>query len=236
MKIVVTLLMLLALALPTALAQEYTQLNLPEGAVGRLGKGSISVVRYSPDGVRLAIATSIGIWLYDIGTHREIALITTHPGTVSCVAFSPDGSLLASGGYDDKVRTWNGHTGAPLLTLEKPLYSVTFSPDGKIAASADRDRTILLWDAVSGEPVRTIEADWRSIYSIAFSPDGKILANGSNDGFVVLSDVHTGKHLRILEGHPGRVGPQSVVFSPDGKILASSNGGIVYLWDLKFAQ
>ena len=97
MKITVTLLMLSALLLPTTLAQEYTELNLPEGAVGRLGKGSINVVRYSPDGAQLAIATSIGIWLYDIGNHREIALITTHPGAVSCVAFSPDGQLLAGG-------------------------------------------------------------------------------------------------------------------------------------------
>ena len=80
MKIAVALLMLLALLLPNTIAQEYTQLNLPEGAVGRLGKGSINVVQYSPDGTQLAVSTSIGIWLYDIESHQEIALITTHPG------------------------------------------------------------------------------------------------------------------------------------------------------------
>ena len=60
MKITVTLLMFLVLLLPNAFVQESTQLNLPEGAVARLGKGLIEAIQYSPDGARLAVVSSIG--------------------------------------------------------------------------------------------------------------------------------------------------------------------------------
>ena len=63
-KIIVTLLMFLVLfLLPNAHSQGYTQLNLPEGAIARLGKGDIATIQYSPDGTQLAVAGSIGIWL-----------------------------------------------------------------------------------------------------------------------------------------------------------------------------
>ena len=69
MKITATLFLLLVLLLPNTHAQEYTRWSLPESAVARLGKGSINEVQYSPDGARLAVVTSIGIWLYDTATY-----------------------------------------------------------------------------------------------------------------------------------------------------------------------
>ena len=76
MKIAATLLMLLVLFLPNTPAQEYTQWKLPEGAIARFGKGIVSGVLYSPDGTRLVVGSSIGIYLYDTTTYREVALIT----------------------------------------------------------------------------------------------------------------------------------------------------------------
>ena len=111
MKITVTLLMLLVLFLPTALAQEDMQLNLPEGAVARLGKGSVREVQYSPDGSRLAVGGSVGIWLYDTATYQEIALLAGHTASATSVAFSPDGSTLASAGNDRVVWLWDAVTG-----------------------------------------------------------------------------------------------------------------------------
>ena len=60
MKITVTLLMFLVLLLPTAHPEEYTQVNLPEGAVARFGKGFVREIRYSPDGTHLAVFSTIG--------------------------------------------------------------------------------------------------------------------------------------------------------------------------------
>jgi len=79
------------------LVQEPTQWNLPETAKTRLGRGKIREIQYSPDGTILAVASSIGIWLYDMKTYQEIALLTKHPSQVSSVAFSPDGKRSQSG-------------------------------------------------------------------------------------------------------------------------------------------
>ena len=94
MKTTVTLLILFALFSSNTFAQDYTQWSLPEGATARLGKGSINEIQYSPDGTRLAIASSIGIWLYDAQTYQEMALLTGHTRWVNSVSFSPDGTHL----------------------------------------------------------------------------------------------------------------------------------------------
>ena len=107
MKTTVTLLILFTILLPSTFAQDYTQWSLPEGATARLGKGSINEIQYSPDGTRLAVASSIGIWLYDAQTYQEVALLTGHTGWVNSVSFSPDGRTLASGSDDKTIRLWD---------------------------------------------------------------------------------------------------------------------------------
>lgn len=106
MKITMPLLMLLVLLLPNTYPQDYTQWNLPESAIVRLGKGSVIKVLYSPDGSRLAIQSSIGIWFYDATTYREVALLNGYMKWDSSIAFSPDGKILASGNMDGSVRLW----------------------------------------------------------------------------------------------------------------------------------
>ena len=100
-----------SLFLPNAPAQDYTKWGLPEGAIARIGKGSINEIAYSPDGTKLAVASTIGVWIYDADTLKELNLITAE--RVESVSFSADGKSLASGSWDKTVRLWDVTTGNP---------------------------------------------------------------------------------------------------------------------------
>ena len=132
-----------ALFVQESRAGDYTRGHLPEGALARLGKGRLGwsdrPVAYSPDGARLAVASGIGIWLYDADTGAEIALFTgPTDGVHHSVSFSPDGTTLASASSDRTVRLWDVASRQELAALRgHPLdvYSVSFSPDGTTLAS-----------------------------------------------------------------------------------------------------
>ena len=190
---ILTVLVIFSLFSLNVFAQDYTQFSLPEGAKARLGKGWISGdIAYSPDSTRLAVASSIGIWLYDTATHQEVALLTGHTDDVISVAFSPDGSALASGSWDETVRLWDAVTGQEKATLTghagltgAGVMSVAFSPDGDTLASGGF-RQVRLWDAKTGQPKATLRRHTGYVYSVAFSPDGGTIASGSESGTIIL--------------------------------------------------
>lgn len=138
------------------------QIGLPEGAIARIGKGAISKVVYSPDGTRLAVGSSIGVWIYDIESGKALDLFPMYG--VSCLAFNPDGKTLVCGNRRHHLTLWDMTTGEPLRTFnsgsQDRVYSVAFNPighsdeisnvtfstDGKMLASNCKDGTVLLWD------------------------------------------------------------------------------------------
>ena len=151
------------------------------------------------------------------------------------VAFSPNGLLLATGGWDGAVKLWDVQARTLLATLEGHanfVLSVAFSPDGRLLATGSEDRTVKLWDVQARTLLATLEGHANFVLSVAFSPDGRLLATGSGDRMVKLWEVQTRTLLATLEGHANSA--MSVAFSPDGRLLATGSGdGTVKLWEVQ---
>ncbi|MEQ1839613.1 MAG: AAA family ATPase, partial [Verrucomicrobiales bacterium] len=207
----------------------------------------VNSVAFSPDGTRLAsgAGSSVGysvfgysedntVKLWDVATGKVVASLSGHTRQVSSVAFSPDGTRLASGSEDQTVKLWDVMTGkavAPLSGHTEDVTSVAFCPDGTQLASGSRDRTVKLWDVATGKEVVTLSGHMAWVNSVAFSPDGTRLASGSGDAKVKLWNVATGKESATLSGHNHWV--TTVVFSSDGIRLASgSHDQTAKVWDV----
>ena len=218
----------------TAEYEPYTQWGLPDGAKARLGKGGINVITCTSDGTLLAVASKIGIWIYDVQTSEELALLTGHTGSVDRIAFSPDGNTLAIGGQDNTLRLWDVSKRTEIGTLQGHIGqpdSIFFSPDGRTLASQDDDNALRLWDVDTQTQIHTLEGYTGTVESVSFSPDGLTLAIGGQDEIVRLWNVDTQTEVGTLEGHNGYV--SSVSFSPDGKkIVSGSHDGTVRLWEV----
>ena len=233
MRIVVASIMLSAVIAVSGVAQEYTRWGLPEGAKMRIGRGAMRDFAYSPDGTRFAIASSIGIWLYDTATLEEAALLTDHTWEVACVAYSPDGSLLASGSDDTTVRVCDAKTGEqkyPPLPHTRGVESVEFSPDGTELASAT-NLQVGIWDAKTGVKKHTLKGQTGGVTCMAFSPDGSLLAAACGGKAVELWDVKAGYEPVGIHVYGCRA--KSLAFSPAGNLLASADtDDRLRLWEI----
>ncbi|MCH2137301.1 MAG: protein kinase, partial [Phycisphaerales bacterium] len=133
-------------------------------------------------------------WRYlDAQADYAIATLPGHEHAVLSVTFSPDGTRLASGSYDNTIRLWDTDTGEELSVLghEDFVLSVTFSPDGTRLASGSVDNTIRIWDTDTGEELSVLPGHEDSVWSVTFSPDGTRLASGSYDNTIRIWDTRS---------------------------------------------
>jgi WD40 repeat protein len=206
---------------------------------------------FSSNGKLLATSEASRIVrLWDVQTAKELKSIESAPNN-STIAFSPDCSILAVGGINDRaVWLWDIATGREVRRLQPENYnphenenrSVAFSPDGKKLAARTSTK-IRLWEITSAKLLW--EVDGRppnvpySVDCVAFSPDGQTLAAGLGNGMVVFVESASGRMLRQFPAQKpqhGERGIRALAFSPDGKMLAAANWRCVVLLEAETAQ
>lgn len=165
---------------------------------------------------------------------QPLFTVKGHRGYVSALAFSPDSKILASGGWDGRIRLWKpADTGDALQTLTRRKHLVgtlVFSPDNQLLASRSGNE-LYLWDVATGNSLRKPAlTEQERGGPLVFSPEGSLLVSGGWDGILRLWHLQTGD---LVSTHTGHTQPIWVlVFSLDGKTLASaSSGGTILLWD-----
>jgi hypothetical protein len=157
-----------------------------------------------------------------------------HTNLVTCVAFSPDGRLLATGSRDKTAALWDTATGQRTRVLEghgRTVSSVGISPDGNFVVTGSWDRSAAVWSAKTGERLRLLEGHGESIRSVAFARDSRYVVTGSLDKTAILWDTWVERPDKTFRGHARRV--LAVALSPDGSTLATgSDDKTAALWDI----
>jgi WD40 repeat protein len=151
---------------------------------------------------------------------------------VHFVAFSPDGTILASVSANN-IRLYQVSDWTLLRTLENPVpvNVIAFSPDGSTLVSGGKDSIVRLWQVSDGQLLYILEGHTSEIRYVTFSPDGTLIGSGSNDQTVRLWQVKDGVLIHTLE-HPGGV-RGGLKFSPDGtKLTSISLNSILIVWDV----
>ena len=187
----------------------------------------VNDLAYRPDGDRLAAGAANGdlyiFWTdHQNGTRRLLRTLREHQGEVKGVAWSPDGSILATSGRDGTVRLWNSEGSVNYAVLrghKDSVGDVAFSSDGSMLASGSEDRTVRIWDANTERHLRTINLRSYSGRDLVFHPSKPILAVGSGGNRVIIYNAATGQWIQNIVV---RDLVSDVDFHPHGEFLAVS--------------
>jgi hypothetical protein len=199
---------------------------------GQLAK--LTALAFSGDGRRLAVAsgapgTAGEVRLYALpsgglpATQPE-RVLPAHADVIYALAFSPDGGVLASAGYDRLIKLWDVTRGKELRVLKDhsdTVYGLAFSPDGKLLVSGSADRAVKVWDAGTGGRLATLAdaTDW--VYAVAWSPDGTHVAAAGVDRSIRVYEVSASRS-RLVQAVFAHAGPVTrLAYSADGRTLYS---------------
>ena len=169
----------------------------------------------------------------------ELIGLIEDENSVFALAFSPDGTRLASGSRDTTVHLWDITSKSEPIALRRHTNEPTelaFSPDGKMLASGGADRRVQLWNTMTGKPIGACTGHLSDIEALAFSPDGKMLASGSSDGTIRFWNTQTTEPLPTrITGHIASL--EAATFLKDGATVVSVGyNGIITHWNLTTFQ
>lgn len=204
---------------------------LPDGAMMRLGTlrlkhgGWSACLSFPPDGKSIVSTNEdnrIRFWDAGTGKLKQLLKVEGERRTLTH-AFSPDGKLLASGGYDG-LQLRDAATGTVVRKIDAGSVGlVAFSHDGKHLATTgyEIEYSIRIFDLASGK--ETLRLLWHAnrVGALAFTPDGKAIVSASaGEGKCIISDLQTGQEVSTFLFPVRRAHLDTVALSPDGKVVA----------------
>lgn len=198
-------------------------------------KGKANAVAFSPDGATVYAAGGeagiVGIvqsWKTSDGA--PLQSFEGHLDAAYALAVSPDGKMIATGAYDQKIRLWDTATGKEIALLKGHngvVSGLSFRPDGKVLASASADRTVKLWSVPGGQRLDTLSQPTKEQTSVVFSADGKQLFAAGGDNRIRLwqisADAKEGTNKIITSRFAHEGGILNLALSADGQLLASTS-------------
>ncbi|KAH7919033.1 WD40 repeat-like protein [Leucogyrophana mollusca] len=194
---------------------------------------------YSPCGRWITTARMVGweeVQLWDADTGRPGREPLKCHDDAMCVAFSPDGSQIASGFVDGYFQVFDIATGKSVVGSIKGhadvVWSVVYSPDGRLLVTASADKSIRVWDSNTGVEVGKpmLGHGMGDAMCISISADGRRIASGGQDKTVRVWDLET--RLQVGDSFGAHCWVRSVAFSPDDRyVVGGENDGAVWLWD-----
>jgi WD40 repeat protein len=198
-------------------------------------KGKANAVAFSPDGATVYAAGGeagiVGIvksWKTSDGT--PLQSFEGHLDAAYALAVSPDGKMIATGAYDQKIRLWDTATGKEIALLKGhngAVNGLSFRSDGKVLASASADRTVKLWSIPAGQRLDTLSQPTKEQTSVVFSADGKHLFAAGGDNRIrhwsISADAKEGTNKIITSRFAHEGGILNLALSLDGHLLASTS-------------
>ncbi|WP_395738973.1 c-type cytochrome domain-containing protein [Prosthecobacter sp.] len=198
-------------------------------------KGKANAVAFSPDGATVYAAGGeagiVGIvksWKTSDGA--PLQSFDGHLDAAYALAVSPDGKMIATGAYDQKIRLWDAATGKEIALLKGhngAVNGLSFRADGKVLASASADRTVKLWSIPAGQRLDTLSQPTKEQTSVVFSADGKHLFAAGGDNRIrqwsISGDAKEGTNKIITSRFAHEGGILNLALSMDGHLLASTS-------------
>ena len=213
---------------------------LSEGAIARLGKGSVDQgdIKVSPDGTYFAVGTLMGLWWYDVAAMSPISLWETKRGMVNSIDFSHDGKWIIIDTSDDVTKVLDVQSGECITQMEglDAFGGLACSSNGKWIATAAMQGVVKVLDIHSGKCIAQMdrgahEFQSNDIRQLEFSPDGKLLAATADNRKLlrhgqVLNPDTEGTQTYVWHPETGeaivKFAGRNFVFSPDSRLLAGA--------------